>query len=71
MALVDEATFNQIRDRLAGSLAGPVELRLFRKPGGGRLVGGGEPRGLVRGRHAGKKVRAVGAAACSSRRRRR
>lgn len=38
MALVDDATRTQLRERLSGSLVGAVELRLYRKPGGGRLV---------------------------------
>jgi len=38
MALIDEATKEQLRNRLAGSLEGPVELRLYRRPGSGRLV---------------------------------
>lgn len=37
MALIDEATMNRLRERLA-ALAGPVELRLYRKPDSGRLV---------------------------------
>lgn len=37
MALIDEATVSRLRERLA-ALAGPVELRLYRKPDSGRLV---------------------------------
>lgn len=38
MALIDQATMNRLRERLAGSLEGPVELRLYRKADSGRLV---------------------------------
>jgi glutaredoxin-like protein len=38
MAVMDEATRNRLRERLAGSLVEPVELSLYRKPDSGRLV---------------------------------
>src|SRR6266508_6670433 len=38
MTLIDEATRSQLRERLADSLSGPVELRLSRKADFGRLV---------------------------------
>lgn len=38
MAVIDDATMNQLRDRLAVTLAGPVALHLYRKPDSGRLV---------------------------------
>lgn len=37
MALIDESTMTQLRERLAG-LSGPVELRLYLKPDSGRLI---------------------------------
>lgn len=37
-ALIDDATLSQIRERLAASLVGPVELRLYRKAGDDRLA---------------------------------
>lgn len=38
MALIDEKTKEQLRERLARTLAGPVELRLYRRPDSGRLI---------------------------------
>ncbi len=38
MAMIDEKTKEQLRERLAGTLAGPVELRLYRRPDTGRLI---------------------------------
>jgi glutaredoxin-like protein len=38
MALIDEKTKGQIRERLARTLSGPVELRLYRRPDSGRLI---------------------------------
>jgi glutaredoxin-like protein len=38
MPLIDDATREQIRQRLAQSLAEPVEIRLYRRPDSGRLV---------------------------------
>src|SRR5579871_534240 len=38
MALVDDKTREQVRERLARTLAGPVELRLYRRPDTGRLI---------------------------------
>lgn len=38
MALMDEKTRGQIRERLAKTLTGPVELRLYRRPDSGRLI---------------------------------
>lgn len=38
MALMDEKTKEQVRERLARKLAGPVELRLYRRPDSGRLI---------------------------------
>jgi glutaredoxin-like protein len=38
MALVDDKIRGQVRDRLTKTLAGPVELRLYRRPDTGRLV---------------------------------
>jgi glutaredoxin-like protein len=38
MALIDEVTKGQIRERLAKTLTGPVELRLYRRPDTGRLI---------------------------------
>jgi glutaredoxin-like protein len=38
MALIDEETKGQIRERLAKTLTGPVELRLYRRPDTGRLI---------------------------------
>lgn len=38
MALIDEGTKEQIRERLAKTLTGPVELRLYRRPDTGRLI---------------------------------
>jgi glutaredoxin-like protein len=38
MALIDEETKGQIRERLAKTLTGPVELRLYRRPDSGRLI---------------------------------
>lgn len=38
MALLDEKTKGQIRERFARTLTGPVELRLYRRPDSGRLV---------------------------------
>lgn len=34
MALIDDATRTQLRERLSGSLVGAVELRLYRRPAG-------------------------------------
>lgn len=38
MALIDEKTKGQIRERFARTLTGPVELRLYRRPDSGRLI---------------------------------
>jgi glutaredoxin-like protein len=38
MAMIDEKTKEQVRERLARTLAGPVELRLYRRPDSGRLI---------------------------------
>jgi len=38
MALIDETTRTRLRERLAVSLQGAVELRLYRKPDSGRLI---------------------------------
>ena len=38
MAILDEKTRAALRDRLAGSLDGPVEIRLRRQPDTGRLI---------------------------------
>jgi len=38
MALIDEKTKEQLRQRLAQSLTGPVELRLYRRPDSGGLI---------------------------------
>jgi glutaredoxin-like protein len=38
MALIDEKTKEQVRQRLAETLLGPVEIRLYRRPDTGRLV---------------------------------
>ena len=38
MGLIDNETIDRLRERLGGSLQGPVELRLYKKPGSGRLV---------------------------------
>ncbi len=38
MALMDEKTMEQVRERLARTLAGPVELTLYRRPDSGRLI---------------------------------
>jgi glutaredoxin-like protein len=38
MGLIDEGTRQQLRERLAASLEGTVELCLYRRPGSGRLV---------------------------------
>ncbi len=38
MALIDEKTQQQVRERLAESLSGPVELRLYLRPDTGRLI---------------------------------
>lgn len=38
MPLIDEKTMADLRERLAASLLGSVEIRLYRKPGSGRLI---------------------------------
>ncbi len=38
MSLIDEETKGQIQERLAKTLTGPVELRLYRRPDAGRLI---------------------------------
>lgn len=38
MTLMDEKTKQQVRERLAETLSGPVELRLYRRPDTGRLI---------------------------------
>ena len=38
MTLMDEKTKQQVRERLAETLIGPVELRLYRRPDTGRLI---------------------------------
>ena len=38
MALIDEKTMGQLRERLADSMTGPVEIRLYRRPDTSRLV---------------------------------
>src|SRR5579872_2030671 len=38
MALIDEKTKEQLSQRLAHSLTGPVDLRLYRRPDSGRLI---------------------------------
>lgn len=38
MAVIDEKTKDRIRERLARTLSGPVELRLYRRPDSGRLI---------------------------------
>ncbi len=38
MALLDEKTKEQVRDRLSKTLTGPVQLRLYRRPDSGRLI---------------------------------
>lgn len=38
MALIDEKTRQEVRNRLAGTLEQPVELRLYRRPDSGRLI---------------------------------
>ena len=38
MALIDEKTKEQVRERLGRTLGGPVELRLYRRPDSGRLI---------------------------------
>lgn len=38
MALMDERTKEQVRERLAKTLTNPVELRLYRRPDSGRLI---------------------------------
>lgn len=38
MALIDERTKEQVRERLARTLGGPVELTLYRRPDSGRLI---------------------------------
>jgi glutaredoxin-like protein len=38
MALIDDKTKGQLRERLARTLSGPVELRLYRRPDSGRPV---------------------------------
>ena len=38
MTLMDEKTKRQVRERLAETLSGPVELRLYRRPDTGRLI---------------------------------
>jgi len=38
MALIDEKTKEQVRERLAGTLCGQVDLRLYRRPDSGRLI---------------------------------
>lgn len=38
MALMDEKTRQQVRERLAETLSAPVELKLYRRPDSGRLI---------------------------------
>lgn len=38
MPLMDDQTKQQVRERLAQKLSGPVELRLYRRPDTGRLI---------------------------------
>jgi glutaredoxin-like protein len=38
MALIDEKTKEEVRERLAKTLTGEVELRLYRRPNSGRLI---------------------------------
>ena len=38
MALMDEKTKQQVRERLADTLSAPVELKLYRRPDTGRLI---------------------------------
>ena len=38
MPMIDEKTRSQVKERLAGTLAGPVELHLYRRPDTGRLI---------------------------------
>ncbi len=38
MAIIDERTAQQLRERFAERVEGPVELKLYTRPGGGRLI---------------------------------
>lgn len=38
MAILTDQVLKQVRDRFAGQLSGPVQLRLYTRPGTGRLI---------------------------------